>query len=128
MCSTKRGESASTRSLTSLAKSTARRGQKTSRCRHRLTRRGPKHQFIGVLVNKGQVFLNLILHPTADRLVTDLLGKDWLLSAYDASIVRPGGPMQALHTDQWWMPRPQPRNRRQRPAGEIRRGEILRRG
>lgn len=85
---------------------------------------GPKHQFVGVLINKGAVFRDLVLHPVADRLATALLGEDWVLSAYEASIVRPGGPQQALHTDQWWMPRPQRRNRRQRPAGDIRRGEV----
>lgn len=78
-----------------------------------------------MLINKGHIFHELILHPTPERLVSALLGRDWLLSDFDASIVRPGGPMQALHTDQWWMPRPQPRNLRQRPVGEIRRGEFF---
>lgn len=85
---------------------------------------GPKHQFVGVLINKGAVFRDLVLHPVAGRLATALLGADWVLSAYDSSLVRPGGPQQALHTDQWWMPRPQRRDQRQRPAGDIRRGEF----
>ncbi len=85
---------------------------------------GPKHQFVGVLINKGRAFRDLVLHPAADRLAGALLGTDWILSAYDSSIVRPQGPAQALHTDQWWMPRPQPRNVRQRPPGDIRRGEF----
>lgn len=85
---------------------------------------GPKHQFVGVLINKGACFRDLVLHPAADRLASALLGDDWVLSAYDSSIVRPQGPAQALHTDQWWMPRPEPRNRRQRPPGAIRRGEY----
>lgn len=84
----------------------------------------PKHQFVGVLINKGAAFRDLVLHPVADRLATVLLGTDWVLSAYDSSFVRPGGPQQALHTDQWWMPRPQRRDQRQRPAGDIRRGEV----
>ena len=85
---------------------------------------GPKHQLVGVLINKGQVFCDLVLHPVSKRLASALLGADWVLSAYDASIVRPGGPVQPLHTDQWWMPRPQPRRERQRPPGEIRRSEY----
>ncbi|MDA1072489.1 MAG: phytanoyl-CoA dioxygenase family protein [Proteobacteria bacterium] len=84
----------------------------------------PRHQFVGVLINKGAIFRDLVLHPVADRLAAALLGEDWVLSSLDSSIVRPGGPMQALHTDQWWMPRPQQRNSRQRPAGAIRRGEF----
>ena len=84
----------------------------------------PKHQFVGVLINKGRVFRDIVMHPVADRLASALLGADWVLSSLDSSIVRPGGPMQALHTDQWWMPPPQRRNARQRPAGAIRRGEI----
>jgi ectoine hydroxylase-related dioxygenase (phytanoyl-CoA dioxygenase family) len=84
----------------------------------------PKHQFVGVLINKGAAFQDLVLHPVADRLVSGLLGADWVLSAFDSSIVRPGGPLQALHTDQWWMPRPQNRDEPQRPAGDIRRGEF----
>ena len=84
----------------------------------------PRHQIVGVLINKGRVFRDLVQHPVPDRLASALLGANWVLSAYDGSIVRPGGPVQPLHTDQWWMPRPQPRRERQRPPGEIRRGEY----
>ena len=84
----------------------------------------PRHQIVGVLINKGQVFRNLVQHPVPDRLASALLGAEWVLSAYDGSIVHPGGPVQPLHTDQWWMPRPQPRRERQRPPDEIRRGEY----
>ena len=84
----------------------------------------PRHQIVGVLINKGRVFRDLVLHPVPDRLASVMLGADWVLSAYDGSIVRPRGPVQPLHTDQWWMPRPQPRRERQRPPGEIRRGEY----
>lgn len=76
------------------------------------------------MINKGTVFRDLVSHPVSDRTATALLGADWVLSAYDGSIVRPDGPQQALHTDQWWMPRPQARNQRQRPPGDVRRGEF----
>lgn len=85
---------------------------------------GPKHQFVGVLINKGRVFRDLVLHPAPARLAGALLGGDWVLSFLDSSFVRPGGPSQALHTDQWWMPRPQRRDQRARPPGDIRRGEY----
>ena len=85
---------------------------------------GPRHQFVGVLLNKGQVFRDLVLHPAAARLAAALLGEEWVLSCFDSAIVRPHGPSQALHTDQWWMPRPQRRGERQRPPGDIRRGEF----
>ena len=85
---------------------------------------GPKHQYVGVLINKGRVFRDLVLHPVPDRLASALLGADWLLNLCDASILRPGGPVQPFHTDQWWMPRPHPRHGRQRPPGDIRRGEY----
>ena len=84
----------------------------------------PRHQIVGVLINKGRGFRDLVQHPVPDRLASKLLGADWVLSACDGSIVRPGGPVQPLHTDQWWMPRPQARRERQRPPGEIRRGEY----
>ena len=84
----------------------------------------PHHQIVGMLINKGRAFHDLFLQEWIDEVAGALLGEDFLLSSYDASIVRPGGPVMALHTDQWWMPRPQARNERPRPAGDVKRGEY----
>ena len=84
----------------------------------------PRHQIIGVLINKGRVFRDLFLQEWVDDVVGALLGEDFLLSSYDASIIRPHGPVMALHTDQWWMPRPQARGEPPRPAGDVQRAEY----
>ena len=84
----------------------------------------PRHQIVGVLINKGRVFRDLFLQEWVDEVAGALLGEDFLLSSYDASIVRPRGPVMAMHTDQWWMPRPQVRNEAPRPAGNVKRGEY----
>ena len=83
-----------------------------------------RHQIVGVLINKGRVFRDLFLQEWVDEVAGALLGEDFLLSSYDASIVRPRGPVMALHTDQWWMPRPQARDEAHRPAGDVKRGEF----
>ena len=84
----------------------------------------PRHQIVGVLINKGREFRDLFLQAWIDEVVGALLGEDFLLSAYDATIVRPQGPVMALHTDQWWMPRPQVRDEPPRPAGNVKRAEY----
>ena len=70
---------------------------------------GGVNQRLWMLVNKGQVFRDLVLHPVITALVTELLGKHFLLSTLSGNIARPGGVEMALHTDQWWLPRPLPR-------------------
>ena len=84
----------------------------------------PRHQLVSVLINKGEVFRDLFLHEWIDEVVGALLGEDFMLSSYDASIVRPRGPVMALHTDQWWMPRPQVRDAPPRPPGNTKRAEY----
>ena len=71
---------------------------------------GGVNQRIWMLVNKGQVFRDLVTHPFMTRLVAALLGKHFLLSTLSGNIAKPGGVEMALHTDQWWMPRPLPRS------------------
>jgi ectoine hydroxylase-related dioxygenase (phytanoyl-CoA dioxygenase family) len=63
-------------------------------------------QWINMLLNKGDEFLHLMGHPLIDPLIERLLGPDFLLSTFDAHVVRPGGNVMPLHTDQWWMPPP----------------------
>lgn len=84
----------------------------------------PRHQIVSVLINKGRVFRDLFVQAWIDEVVGALLGEDFLMSSYDASIVRPQGPVMALHTDQWWMPRPHVRDAPPRPAGNVKRAEF----
>jgi ectoine hydroxylase-related dioxygenase (phytanoyl-CoA dioxygenase family) len=68
------------------------------------------NQRIWMLVNKGRVFRDLVEHPLAVEMMTELLGPDFLLSSLTANIARPGGKPMYLHTDQgyveFWTPKP----------------------
>jgi ectoine hydroxylase-related dioxygenase (phytanoyl-CoA dioxygenase family) len=71
---------------------------------------GEVNQRLWMLVNKGRVFRDLVLHPLVSEFMTELLGPDYLLSSLTANIARPGGVPMGLHTDQlyvgFWTPRP----------------------
>jgi ectoine hydroxylase-related dioxygenase (phytanoyl-CoA dioxygenase family) len=68
------------------------------------------NQRIWMLVNKGKVFRDLVVHPFATEAMTHLLGEDFLLSSATANIARPGGEPMYLHTDQiyvdFWTEKP----------------------
>jgi ectoine hydroxylase-related dioxygenase (phytanoyl-CoA dioxygenase family) len=68
------------------------------------------NQRLWMLVNKGRVFRDLMLHPIVEALMGHLLGPDFLLSSFTANIAHPGGEPMVLHTDQgyvgFWTPRP----------------------
>jgi ectoine hydroxylase-related dioxygenase (phytanoyl-CoA dioxygenase family) len=66
----------------------------------------PSNQWVGMLLNKGEVFFKLVTHPIAIGLIEDLLGLDYLVSCVDAQIQHPGSHAMPLHTDQWWLPPP----------------------
>ena len=66
---------------------------------------GGPNQRIWFLVNKGQVFRDLLQHHNMRQLIDHLLGESYLLSSFTANIANPGGIME-MHTDQWWMPPP----------------------
>ncbi len=82
----------------------------------------PKNQWVGMLLNKGAVFQDLVRHPLGTELVAALLGRDYLISCVDAQIQHPGSGDMPLHTDQWWMPPPVPPGAAYQPAGDRRRG------
>ena len=82
------------------------------------------NQRVWMLVNKGQVFVDLLAHAPARDLVGHLLGEHYLLSSYTANIANPGGVAMKLHTDQWWMPAPTRRERKPLPIGSIRRDRF----
>ncbi|MBV9045728.1 MAG: phytanoyl-CoA dioxygenase family protein [Alphaproteobacteria bacterium] len=68
------------------------------------------NQRVWMLVNKGKVFRDLMLHPIIDALMGHLLGPDYLLSSLTANIAHKGGEPMVLHTDQgyvgMWTPVP----------------------
>lgn len=68
------------------------------------------NQRVWMLMNKGRVFRDLMLHPMVDAMMGHLLGPDVLLSSFTANIAHPGGEQMVLHTDQgyvgFWTPVP----------------------
>jgi ectoine hydroxylase-related dioxygenase (phytanoyl-CoA dioxygenase family) len=66
----------------------------------------PLNQWVGMLLNKGEAFFELIQHPLCMSLIEHLIGPDYLVSCVDAQIQHSGAGGMPLHTDQWWMPSP----------------------
>ena len=66
------------------------------------------NQRVWTLLNKGQVFIDLALHPLALQLMERLLGYGFLLSNIDANTAGPGGKPMFLHADQSFVPSPWP--------------------
>jgi hypothetical protein len=64
---------------------------------------GP-NQRVWMLVNKGQVFRELVTAPTIRAIVPHLLGNEFLLSSLTANIASPGGSPMILHSDQGYVP------------------------
>ena len=64
-----------------------------------------RKQLVKFLLNKGQVFRDILLKPKLHAVVKSVLGDEYLLSAFHAHIAHPGGEMN-FHTDQFWMPPP----------------------
>jgi ectoine hydroxylase-related dioxygenase (phytanoyl-CoA dioxygenase family) len=68
------------------------------------------NQRVWMLMNKGRVFRDLMLHQIVDALMGHLLGPDFLVSSFTANIAHPGGEPMVLHTDQgyvgFWTPVP----------------------
>lgn len=58
------------------------------------------NQRIGHLLNKGEVFRELLTHPLALAASARILGKKPLLSSLSAMIMNKGGVAQVLHSDQ----------------------------
>jgi len=64
-----------------------------------------KKQLVRFLLNKGQVFRDIVLQASVHDVIRHVLGEEYLLSAYHAHIAHPGT-TTAFHTDQFWMPPP----------------------
>lgn len=67
----------------------------------------PVNQWVGMLLNKGEVFFDLIEHPLCSSIIAHFVGPDYVVSCVDSQIQHPGAGVMPLHTDQWWMPPPQ---------------------
>ena len=66
----------------------------------------PVNQWVGMLLNKGEIFFELVEHPLVQVLVEQLLGSRYLISCVDSQIQHAGAGVMPLHSDQWWMPPP----------------------
>ena len=64
-----------------------------------------RKQLVFFLINKGQVFVDMILNPAIHSIVKSVLGEEYLLSSFNGHIAHPGGTVN-FHTDQFWMPPP----------------------
>ncbi len=80
---------------------------------------GGVNQRVWMLVNKGQIFCQILFNESVRAVVDHVLGEDYLLSSYSANIAKPGGVAMNLHTDQWWMPHPTNRGPSPVPVGSI---------
>ncbi len=61
-------------------------------------------QWVNMLLNKGDIFFDLVRHPLAMSMIEHVLGPDYLISCVDSQIQHPGAGIMPLHTDQWWLP------------------------
>lgn len=61
-------------------------------------------QWVNMLLNKGDIFLELIRHPLAMSMIEHILGPEFLISCVDSQIQLPGAETMPMHTDQWWLP------------------------
>jgi len=86
--------------------------------------RGGVNQRVVTLVNKGQVFRDLVLNPVVLNMMRYWLGDSFVLCTTSANIANPGGVQQDLHSDQFWMPRSKRRSEPHVRAGSIQRGEY----
>ena len=61
---------------------------------------GRPNQRLHALVNKGDVFMELLDHPLVDEFFPPRLGEHFVMASYFCIIAGPGGTPMALHTDQ----------------------------
>jgi ectoine hydroxylase-related dioxygenase (phytanoyl-CoA dioxygenase family) len=67
---------------------------------------GETNQRIWCLPRFGQSFMKLAEHSLLTKLITHLLGPDYILSNLTAHVLGPGGRAMPPHWDQSWAPRP----------------------
>jgi ectoine hydroxylase-related dioxygenase (phytanoyl-CoA dioxygenase family) len=60
------------------------------------------------LVNKGEVFEEIVQHPAIMDIMARLLGGDCILSGFSSNTTGPGGEPMLLHSDSGYVPPPHP--------------------
>jgi len=60
------------------------------------------------LVNKGEVFEEIVQHPEVMKIMARLLGGDCILSGFSSNTTGPGGEPMMLHSDSGYVPPPHP--------------------
>jgi ectoine hydroxylase-related dioxygenase (phytanoyl-CoA dioxygenase family) len=60
------------------------------------------------LVNKGEVFEEIVQHPAVTAVMGRLLGGDFILSGFSSNTTGPGGEPMILHSDSGYVPAPYP--------------------
>ncbi|MDO8434741.1 MAG: phytanoyl-CoA dioxygenase family protein [Candidatus Binatus sp.] len=60
------------------------------------------------LVNKGEVFEEIVQHPDVMAVMGKLLGGDFILSGFSSNTTGPGGEEMMLHSDSGYVPPPHP--------------------
>jgi ectoine hydroxylase-related dioxygenase (phytanoyl-CoA dioxygenase family) len=60
------------------------------------------------LVNKGEVFEEIVQHPDVMGAMNKLLGGDFILSGFSSNTTSPGGEEMMLHSDSGYVPPPHP--------------------
>lgn len=63
---------------------------------------------VWTLINKGDLFRELLLNQRVNDLLAGVLGDPYLLSSFQANFVSAGDHAMALHSDQGYVPRPWP--------------------
>lgn len=83
-----------------------------------------RNQWVYLLINKGEIFQKLFENETAHEIVRHVLGPDFLLSDFSATITNPGNGQMGLHKDQWWLPEPKMPYEPHQRCGDINRSNV----
>lgn len=83
-----------------------------------------KNQWVYMLINKGEIFQKLFENETAHEIVRHVLGPNFLLSDFSATITHPGNGQMGLHKDQWWLPEPKMPHEPHQRCGDINRSNV----
>jgi len=85
---------------------------------------GDGNQWVYMLINKGLVFQELLRAPLPRAVVEHVLGPDYLLSDFAATITHPNNKQMGMHIDQWWLPVPRKVDQEPVRAGAITRRKV----